>query len=78
MTSFTSQNRSWQNASEEGSDYFRVACTGHSPGLIVIPMIAPCASRSMCRRSSRGPGNFEFVRRHGGQQSRVAHGQVIA
>jgi hypothetical protein len=23
------------------------------------------------------PGNFEFVRRHGGQQSRAPHGQVI-
>jgi hypothetical protein len=55
-TSFTSQSGSWK-ARQRGrlSNYFLVACTAHSPGLSVIPTIDPVASRSMCRRSSRGP-----------------------
>jgi hypothetical protein len=59
-------------------DYFRVARTGHSPGLIVIPNdravrvaigVQPVLSR---------PGNFEFVGCDWSQQNRLAHRQIVA
>ncbi len=59
-------------------NYFLVACTAHGPGLSVTPTIAPVTSRSMCRRSSRGPAISNSSVATGVSRTGFAYGQIAA